>query len=168
MADLPESKGSVELVVNESKTPVLRAGYANLLFVLAPIFALLLDKVLSEKGLVDIYRAGVLVFIPIVFLGMYSVAVSRINLAQSGLCFVCSFKTVRIPLQRIQDVSLFEIPSCLTACLRVKEKGRIFPHFFYFIAVSTNLGPFSETVRQLREKFSRRNVTLQAQRGDTF
>jgi len=141
---------SFTLTVTACEKPFWRGGLSLLLLFLIPValgVLLIPDLWLPIRITSSIF----LCFFCIYYI-RETIASLKIDMGNSLLVLTKTFYETTIRLSEIQAVSFFVMPSSFYCEILLKLKsGR--KEKFVFVAVDTNLGSFSETIRILREKF---------------
>lgn len=141
-----------ELVVSRSRTRVLRAGYANAILLLAAIGLFLANQALLEGGANALARAVVLIGLGLGVLKVYSWSLSRLYIEQGRtLVLVGPLSRSAIELSDIVGYEVGGIPASQFVSVKIRVRSSRWPRYRFFVAVFTNLGPYSETRARLQE-----------------
>ncbi len=138
------------LIVSNSNVPIVRAGYANLIWLLLPIALVLLDQGLEDLKAGPGARVLLLAGLCLMALTNYLHALSAISVSDDNtLTLVRPVSSTRIPISSIDHVTLYSLPASMFIYLKVKKKASRLPSFFFFVAASTSSGGFADTERKL-------------------
>jgi hypothetical protein len=157
-----QSSQKKEIYLCVSRVPIIRSGYANLIFFLSFIALLLVNYIPTEYELPLLFKVLISIFICIVTLKAYACSVSRIFLTNENELVIegpVSESTFNTSL--IEKAEVYGIPSSMAIFFILKFNNLRFPKFFFFVAVSTNCGSYSATKECLTELLtSFRNVDV--------
>ena len=138
------------LIVSGNTTPVIRAGYSNGMFLLLPVWSVLINEVLKEFGIAPFIRGVVLLGFCLAGLKVYSHSLSRIFIKNGKtLVLVGAFTETEIDADDILETKVYALLSCMQIFLKVKRKTSSLPAFYHFIAPVTNYGGCADTRTKL-------------------
>jgi hypothetical protein len=148
--DFIRSNSSTDVVVNNSNMPVIRAGYGNIIILIAFCITLLVNEVFFALGASQVTRYLIVCALILLFFVAYSLSVSRINFNEDVAEIICSFRRYSIRYSNLSHVNIYIIPSCMFTIMVLRFKKR---HFcvFHYVAVSTNRGSAHDSARYLRQ-----------------
>ncbi len=154
-----EDRDLTELVFNESRLPVIRAGGQNVLILMLVVYFLLTTALLKygafDTGLVYLVAILFGLIIPIIVLRRYSSFVSRIEIQETNMVLMCSLNVVIIPFEQIEYVEFRERSKGM-AIMQVQQKNRSYSRRFLlpfvFVESNTMTKQMSELKRSLIHK----------------
>lgn len=148
MSTQPQQEG---LIVSGSTNPLVRAGYANLIFFLLFVFSLLINEALGGLGATASLRGLVILALCLVGLRAYSHAAARIAVKNGDtLVVVGPFGETQIRAADIVEAEVWGYPLCMMTVVKIRRKTARFPSYYHFTAVATNWGAQAETQTRLR------------------
>jgi hypothetical protein len=138
------------LIVSSSDAPLIRAGYANLIFLLLAVGLILINQALIDFGIDKIIKGIMLVCFCLLMLKIYAHSVSKIFIKDGkALVVIGPFSRNEIGIDDILETKIYGIPSSMTLFIKVKKKSSPLPKFYFFVAVSTNYGSYADTRKKL-------------------
>jgi hypothetical protein len=139
-----------EIIISGSSVPVIRAGYSNIIFLLLPITLILVNQLLNEFNTTIFPRTIILLIILIIVLKVYTHSVSRLYIKEGKtLVIVGPIFESTIDSSEIKMTKVYGIPSSMTIFFVIKKANVTLPKFYFFVAVSTNYGPYKSTKLKL-------------------
>jgi len=139
-----------ELKISGSTVPIIRAGFANIIFIVLFSFLVLLNQLLSDLSLSTLPRAILVILIIALAIKIYLHSVSRFYIREDGsFVIVGPLFEKRIHLLNVAKTKIYGMPTSMTIVLMIKTKNSLLPSFFFFVAISNFLGPFNETKEKL-------------------
>ncbi|GEM_PF-2875558 len=145
----PEEEG---LIVTDGEVPVLRAGYANMLWFCTLVASVLLNQVLKDVGAAPFIRGVAVTALCVAAWKMYNQYVSRIFIKDgSTLVIVGPLAETHVHADDIVATDVSVHASAFTVVLKVTRRGSLFPAFCYFVvAPVTNYGGCADSGTRLR------------------
>lgn len=150
----------MKVLITNSKTRVLRVGYANFFLPVGFLFCSVVFTWLSDHNYSTMFSSLVGVAIGVVFLWLYSKTVSRIEFTEQAIDFECAVNSYHFQIQEIRKIKLSTVPASKYAILTIKRKKPLRSAFFHFVAPETNLGNFSDSMKKLADKIEELNRKL--------
>ncbi len=139
-----------DLIVSNSNVPLIRAGYANIIFLLLIIGLILIKQALSAFQIPAYVQWLLLSNYCLMILISYIHSISRISIKdKKTLVLTTPFSATKINNSEIDNAKVFAIPSSMTIILKIRRKTSALPEFYYFIAASTNYGSYADTRTKL-------------------
>ena len=136
--------------VTSSRTPIVRAAWANMLLFIIFVYVTIVYEILSDIGVALVFKIPVVVIVCIAGLYLYSRSISRIyRTKEDGLVIVGPLGSSQIDLSQVERIRIHETPSSQTVSLLIKKKAVRFPSLYFLIAVQTNQGCFADTKAKL-------------------
>lgn len=146
----------LDLICSESSTRFWRAGYANVILFIAPIFAILAWKLLIEIGAPTEIAIIIGVAVVLAFLAHYTTFVSRITEREDSIEALKAVTKIRIPTDSIALIRISKIGASQSVKITINRRDSARSVRLRLIAPTTNLGTFKSTVTAL-EEFARRH-----------
>lgn len=138
------------LIVCSSNIPLVRAGYANLIFLLLTAGLILINQALSDFGIIQTIRGTLLLGFCLLMLKTYTHSVSKIFIKDGKtLVIIGPFSGTEIGIDEIIETNIYGVPSSMTIFLKVRKKSSSLPKFYFFVAASTNYGSYADTRSKL-------------------
>jgi hypothetical protein len=138
------------LIVIRSDVPLVRAGYANLIFLLLAVGLVLINQALSDFGIAKVIKGIMLVGFCLLMLKIYTQSVSKILIKdRKALVIVGPLSRTEIWIDDILETKVFGISSSMTIIFKIRRKSSVIPKFYFFVAVSTNYGSYADTRKKL-------------------
>lgn len=134
-----------EVIINNSNIPVIRAGYANFIFLLLVVGLILTNQALIDIGVIMALRLITLFLFCILMLKIYTQSISKILIKNEELIIVGPISQNVFRFDEMLDVKVYGLPTSMTIFVKIKEQATKLPKFFFFIAVSTNHGTYLNT-----------------------
>lgn len=139
MSSVPKesTKGLAEEIICEfrfsnSEIPLIRAGGANLDFFLGFIFVWIANGISVDFGIGPVPKYALIGAGCLGLFQLYRASLSKISVTRTKLCLTGSIDRIEIPLQEIQSVKIWTAHISPGGTLKIKEKKRIFPRYFFF------------------------------------
>jgi hypothetical protein len=140
----------IRIDMTSSRTPLIRAGWGNILLFFAMIASYMSDGLLADLQAPFLYRALCTVIVWIAFLVLYLRCVSQVRIIEGGeLIIENPLRRRRMDLARMERIRICTIPMSKTAGLWITARGKTLPAFYFFVAAYTNCGWFEETIDKL-------------------
>ena len=139
-----------EIVINRSSVPIIRAGFSNIIFFLAIVASILLNQAMKDFDISLLLRTIAVMLVCLGTIRIYSCSLAKILIRDSKtLVLISPVSEILIDASKIERSKVTGIPSCLTTFILIKMRKSRFPNFYFFVAVSTNHGPYEETMIKL-------------------
>lgn len=139
-----------EIVISASNTPVIRAGFSNLLFLFLIVILILVNHMLYSFNISLFLRLLFLFAICLMMLKVYNHSVSKLFLKdKSSLILVGPFSKTIFDSSEIELTEVYGIPSSMTIFIMIKKKTSVLSKFFFFVALSTSCGSYADTKKRL-------------------
>lgn len=139
MSGIPKEppKGLSEEIIYEfrfsdSEIPVIRAGGANLDFFLGFIFVWMVNHISTDFGIGSVPKFLIIGAGCLALFQLYRASLSKISVTRTKLCLTGSIDRIEIPLQEIQSVKIWAVHTSPGGALKIKERGRLIPRYFFF------------------------------------
>jgi len=138
------------LTISRSDVPVIRVGFANIIFLLLFFGLILINQALNDFGIDIFIKEIILLCFCLATLKVYTHSISKIIIKdQKKLVIVGPFSNTEIDSAEIYRTTVYGIPSSMTIFLKVKKKLSFLPSVYFFVAVSTNYGSYADTKKKL-------------------
>jgi hypothetical protein len=137
------------IIINSNQLPIIRAGYANIIFLLLAVVLILANQILVDFSSAIVLRILVLLAIFILILKIYTHSLSRIYVDEKNLVFIRPISKSIIDTTRIMKTKVYGIPSSMTIFIQIKKRGELLPLLYFFVATSTNCGSYMDTKAKL-------------------
>jgi hypothetical protein len=134
------------IIVGNSNYPVIRAGYANILFLLLIVWSILIYQAMNELNINLIVKGIILSVFLLATLKVYSHSISKL-FTKDGMILVIvgPFSNIEIGSDEIVKTKVYGIQSSMTIFVKIQRKTKLLPSFYFFVAASTNYGSYANT-----------------------
>ncbi len=155
----------IEIIINESKQKIIRAGYGNIILPLALIFDILLLQMLTDLEFSAFVKILSLVFISYLMLKIYMSNISKIIYDSKILKLTTAFSIHEIPADKIKSIKIYPIHINMFVLISIKFGNRNFPCLYSFVSPHTSIGNYDETLVVLNK--IKREIMIQAKKRGT-
>jgi hypothetical protein len=160
----PLVERSDEMIVSESSTPIVRAGYSNLLLVIALALCALVVLLARDAGSGSIVQLAGGALVALLIAVRYARSVARIRVGHDSIVFTCAVGRVTIPLSNLEHVRLSSIGASMMASIETKERSRWLSRSFHYVADRTNWGSIADSQERLQALLESQGVALRPPR----
>jgi hypothetical protein len=140
-----------ELVIVESRTPIIRAGFGNGILFMVAAFLIMFSQLAQDAGLPRVPRLAMLAVFLVCGVVVYGRCLSRLHLTEQGdLVLVRAMRTSRVSLASVKAMHVSGEPWSVFFMIAIKRKGSRLPMLFFFATPYTNWGHYEETMAGLK------------------
>lgn len=138
------------IIISRSNVPIIRAGFSNIIFLFLIIALILVNQMIYDINIPLFYRLLILLGVLLVILKIYNHSVSRLFLKdEKSIVLVGPFSETVFDSSEIKATQVYGIPSSMTIFIMIKKTASFFPKFYFFVALSTNYGSYTDTKTKL-------------------
>lgn len=152
-----------EFRFSNSETPVIRAGGANFDFFLGFIFVWMVHHISADFGIGYVPKYLIIGGGCFALFQFYRASLSKISVTRAKLCLTGSIDRIEIPLQEIQSVKIWAVHTSPGGTLKIKERRRLIPRYFFFPVLPGTTEKLKEALKDYlvgeRNRFPKGQVT---------
>jgi hypothetical protein len=138
------------IVVGSSNFPVIRAGYANIIFLLLIVGSVLINQAMNDLSINIVLKGITLSIFCLATLKAYTHSISKLFIKDGKtLVIVGPFSNSEIGTAEIVKTKVYGIQSSMTIFVKIKRKTKFLSSFYFFVAASTNYGSYTDTKLKL-------------------
>ena len=138
------------IIISNSNLPIIRAGFANIILLLLFIALILVNQMLNSFNVPLFFRALILLGVFLVMLKIYNHSVSRLFFKDGkSIVLVGPFCETVFDSSEIKATQVYGIPTSMTIFIMIKKTTSFVPKFYFFVALSTNHGSYTDTKTKL-------------------
>lgn len=148
-----------ELIISNIRTPLLRAGRANLNIFILVIFLIFGYQIINYFQI--FFIGGIVYTIGICYiLRIYFTSAVRISFCKNEIIFVTPCRFIYLQVDQIKSVKINALSINPHIDLKIELKNKFIPKFFNFTAMDTSFGGFKETMSTIEEIFKNYNIPI--------
>ena len=126
-----------ELVINDSATKVVRAGFGNMVIPLSFVALVLLNQLLLDLNVSIYFRSIVTLFVLVFFVKLYLSNISKISIDEHSLNFTTPLDVKSIRKNEIKSIKIYPIRVNRTVVLFVWNSNKMLPTIYSFVTVNS-------------------------------